>query len=116
MSCQPLDRVKLKNLFHKDNPENVRDKPLLKADQEVFFQAFWDLGRYNNGLDVIEEPRPLRDAKIRAIQSLNLSDDDSIIWDTIRQSYKIIAVWESRGRGAHSGWLYEITVRKLGEK
>ena len=40
-----------------------------------------------------QEPRALRDAKIKALQSLSLDEDDSITWTDLKLGYKIIYIW-----------------------
>ena len=53
----------------------------------------------------------MRDAKLKAIQSLNPNDTNEITWADFKRGYLIITTWYDKGRIEHSAWAAQIETR-----
>ena len=53
----------------------------------------------------------MRDAKLKAIRSLNPNDGNEITWADFKRGYLIITTWYDKGRIEHSAWAAQIETR-----
>ena len=50
----------------------------------------------------------MRDAKLKAIRSLNPNDANEITWTDFKRGYLILATWYDKGRIEHTRWAAEL--------
>ena len=53
----------------------------------------------------------MRDAKLKAIRSLNPNDANEITWADFKRGYLILTTWFERGRVEHTVWAAQMETK-----